>query len=55
MAPVISEQLGPAHPLAAPLDDFLTDLANGGASAHTRRAYRGICSGSPATTATTVP
>ncbi|WP_431914912.1 tyrosine-type recombinase/integrase [Nonomuraea jabiensis] len=41
MDPVISEQLGHAHPLAAPLDDFLTDLANAGASAHTRRAYRG--------------
>ncbi|MFC4015777.1 tyrosine-type recombinase/integrase [Nonomuraea purpurea] len=27
---------GPAH-----LDDFLTDLANAGKSAHTRRAYRG--------------
>ncbi|MET8052621.1 site-specific integrase [Streptosporangium sp. NPDC005286] len=41
MDPVIIEQLGRAHPLAAHLDDFLTDLANASASAHTRRAYRG--------------
>ncbi|MEV1245530.1 tyrosine-type recombinase/integrase [Nonomuraea sp. NPDC049750] len=41
MDPVIVEQLGRAHPLAAHLNDFLTDLANAGASAHTRRAYRG--------------
>ncbi|MFD1939660.1 site-specific integrase [Nonomuraea mangrovi] len=41
MDPVIVEQLGRAHPLAAHLDDFLTDLANAGASPHTRRAYRG--------------
>ncbi|MGJ6969470.1 tyrosine-type recombinase/integrase [Streptosporangium sp. G11] len=40
MDPVIVERLG-AHPLAAHLDDFLTDRANAGASAHTRRAYRG--------------
>jgi integrase/recombinase XerD len=33
--PVISEQLGRTHPLAAYLDDFLTDLANTNASAHT--------------------
>ncbi|WP_345580512.1 site-specific integrase [Nonomuraea rosea] len=39
--PVIAEQLGRSHPLAAHLDDFLTDLANAGKSAHTRRAYRG--------------
>ncbi|WP_206061318.1 site-specific integrase [Nonomuraea basaltis] len=39
--PVITEQLGRTHPLARHLDDFLTDLANAGASAHTRRAYRG--------------
>ncbi|MEU6719520.1 site-specific integrase [Nonomuraea sp. NPDC046802] len=39
--PVIAEQLGRAHPLARHLDDFLADLANAGASAHTRRAYRG--------------
>lgn len=38
---VIAEQLGPAHPLACHLDDFLTDLAHAGASMHTRRAYRG--------------
>ncbi|MEV0150664.1 MULTISPECIES: tyrosine-type recombinase/integrase [unclassified Nonomuraea] len=41
MDPVIVEQLGRAHPLAAHLNDFLTDLANAGASFHTRRAYRG--------------
>ncbi|MFI7470600.1 tyrosine-type recombinase/integrase [Nonomuraea sp. NPDC049646] len=41
MDPVIAEQLGRAHSLARHLDDFLTDLANAGASAHTRRAYRG--------------
>ncbi|GAA3617924.1 tyrosine recombinase XerC [Nonomuraea rosea] len=41
MDPVIAEQLGRTHPLARNLDDFLTDLANAGASAHTRRAYRG--------------
>ncbi|MBE1582714.1 hypothetical protein ACFPOI_60195 [Nonomuraea angiospora] len=53
MDPVISEQFGRAHPPAAPLDDFLTDLTNAGASAHTRRAYRaGTCCSSPATTAT---
>jgi integrase/recombinase XerD len=40
MDPVIVERLG-AHPLAAHLDDFLTDRANAGVSAHTRRAYRG--------------
>ncbi|MDP4511818.1 tyrosine-type recombinase/integrase [Nonomuraea turcica] len=40
MDPVIAEQLGRAHPLRH-LDDFLTDLANAGISAHTRRAYRG--------------
>ncbi|MGW0444804.1 Tyrosine recombinase XerD [Nonomuraea coxensis DSM 45129] len=39
--PVIAEQLGRSHPLARHLDDFLTDLANAGKSAHTRRAYRG--------------
>ncbi|GAA3507515.1 integrase/recombinase XerC/integrase/recombinase XerD [Streptosporangium album] len=41
MDPIIVEQLGRAHPLARHLDDFLTDLANAGASSHTRRAYRG--------------
>nr|WP_055502009.1 site-specific integrase [Nonomuraea pusilla] len=41
MGPVIAEQLGRAHPLAAHLNDFLTDLANAGRSTHTRRAYRG--------------
>ncbi|MGP4104060.1 tyrosine-type recombinase/integrase [Nonomuraea sp. KM90] len=38
---VIADQLGRAHPLARHLDDFLTDLANAGASTHTRRPYRG--------------
>lgn len=41
MDPVLIEQLGRAHPLARHLDDFLTDLANAGASVHTLRAYRG--------------
>ncbi|WP_206059134.1 site-specific integrase [Nonomuraea zeae] len=41
MDPVIAEQLGRAHPLTRHLDDFLTDLANAGASPHTLRAYRG--------------
>jgi integrase/recombinase XerC/integrase/recombinase XerD len=41
MDPVIREHLGAAHPLARHVDDFLTDLANTNASAHTRRAYRG--------------
>ncbi|MGI5290842.1 tyrosine-type recombinase/integrase [Nonomuraea polychroma] len=41
MDSVIVEQLGRAHPLTAHLNDFLTDLANAGASPHTRRAYRG--------------
>ncbi|WP_433304667.1 site-specific integrase [Actinoplanes sp. CA-030573] len=39
MDDAIREQLGP--PLAAALAEFLTDLANGNASAHTIRAYRG--------------
>ncbi|GAA2418637.1 site-specific tyrosine recombinase XerD [Nonomuraea africana] len=39
--PVISEHLGRAHPLAAHLDDFLTDKRNAGASGQTIRAYRG--------------
>lgn len=41
MDDVIRENLGSAHPLARALDEFLTDLANGNASAHTIRAYRG--------------
>jgi integrase/recombinase XerC/integrase/recombinase XerD len=41
MDSVIVEQLGRTHPLAAHLNTFLTDLANTGASPHTRRAYRG--------------
>jgi hypothetical protein len=39
--PVIAGQLGREHPLAGPLDDFLADLANTGASAHTLRACLG--------------
>jgi integrase/recombinase XerD len=38
---VIREQLGPSHPLAPALNEFLTDLRNGNASVHTIRAYRG--------------
>ena len=38
--PVI-EQLGRAQPLAWHVGDFLTDLANAGASGHTLRTYRG--------------
>jgi integrase/recombinase XerC/integrase/recombinase XerD len=41
MDPVIVDDLGRAHPLARHSDDFLTGLANAGASPHTRRAYRG--------------
>ncbi|GAB3083066.1 tyrosine-type recombinase/integrase [Micromonospora schwarzwaldensis] len=41
MDEAIREQLGTGHPLAAALDAFLGDLANGNASAHTIRAYRG--------------
>jgi integrase/recombinase XerD len=41
MDPVLAEHLGREHPLARHIDDFLTDLANAGASPHTRRAYRG--------------
>jgi integrase/recombinase XerD len=37
----VIKQLGRAHPLAWHLDDFLSDLANPGASGHTLRAYRG--------------
>src|SRR6266700_4253002 len=37
----VTGQLGPAHPLARHLGDFLTDLSNTNASAHTLRAYRG--------------
>jgi integrase/recombinase XerD len=38
---VIRAQLGPSHPLARALDEFLIDLGNGNASPHTIRAYRG--------------
>ncbi|MBT2225152.1 hypothetical protein [Nonomuraea sp. NEAU-A123] len=54
MDPVIAEQLGRAHPLARHLDDFLTDLANFGASPHTRRAYRGDLRLRPPGSATTL-
>jgi len=43
--PAVTRQLGAAHPLARHLSDFLTDLGNANASAHTIRAYRGA--GSP--------
>ena len=36
-----ARQPGAAHPLARHLSDFLTDLGNANASAHTIRAYRG--------------
>jgi integrase/recombinase XerD len=39
--PVLIEQLGREHALARQVDDFLTDLSNAGAAAHTLRAYRG--------------
>jgi integrase/recombinase XerC/integrase/recombinase XerD len=41
MDEAIREHLAPGHPLARALDAFLTDLANGNASARTIRAYRG--------------
>lgn len=41
MDPVVIERLGREHPLARHLDDFLTDLSNADASAHTLRGYRG--------------
>jgi integrase/recombinase XerD len=34
----VAEDLGRAHPVARHIDDFLTDLANAGASGHTLRA-----------------
>jgi hypothetical protein len=39
--PAVTRQLGAAHPLAQHLSDFLTDLGNANASAHTIRAHRG--------------
>jgi len=39
--PVGTARLGPAHPLARHIGDFLTDLGNANASAQTIRAYRG--------------
>ena len=39
--PAVTERLGTTHPLARHLSDFLTDLGNANASAHTIRAYRG--------------
>lgn len=41
MDDTVREHLGPSHPLARAFDEFLTDLRNGNASAHTIRAYRG--------------
>ncbi len=41
MDPAVTRQRGAAHPLARHLSDFLTDLGNANASAHTIRAYRG--------------
>ena len=41
MDPVVRELLGPAHPLARHIGEFLTDLTNTNASRHTLRAYRG--------------
>ena len=41
MDPAVTERLGAARPLARHLSDFLTDLGNANASAHTIRAYRG--------------
>jgi integrase/recombinase XerD len=41
MDPVVTGQLGPGHPFARHVSDFLTDLSNANASAHTLRAYRG--------------
>ncbi|MBB6347719.1 integrase/recombinase XerC/integrase/recombinase XerD [Nonomuraea muscovyensis] len=41
MDPVIAERLGHHHPLAAHLDDFLTDHRNAAAAPYTVRAYRG--------------
>ena len=41
MDPAVTRQPGAAHPLARHLSDFLTDLGNANASAHTIRAYRG--------------
>jgi integrase/recombinase XerD len=37
----MGSQLDRAHPLARHVDDFLADLKNADASAHTIRAYRG--------------
>jgi hypothetical protein len=38
MDPVVRELLGPAHPLARHVGEFLTDLATTNASRHTRFA-----------------
>jgi integrase/recombinase XerD len=43
--PAVTGQLGQAHPLARHIGDFLTGLANAGASAHALRAYRGDLAG----------
>jgi len=39
--PAVTRQPGAAHPLARHLSDFLTDLGNANASAHTIQDYRG--------------
>lgn len=41
MHPVMIGEPGQPEPLARHVCDFLTDLANAGASGHTLRAYRG--------------
>jgi integrase/recombinase XerD len=41
MDPVVIEELGQVRPLSRHIGDFLSDLANAGASGHTLRAYRG--------------
>jgi integrase/recombinase XerD len=41
MDPVVTEHLGPEHPLARHIGDFLTDLSNANSSRQTIRAYRG--------------
>jgi hypothetical protein len=50
MPPAVIGKLGQAHALARHIGDFLTDLANAGASGHTLRAYRGDLAQFAATT-----
>jgi hypothetical protein len=55
MDPVIREHLGPGHPLARHVEDFLTDLANTNASGTPCAPTAGICCSSvPTTTATSM-